>query len=135
MDVAASKNALASRLPETLDLLETDDRKVALFMQPPRFEKRVPQQYLRNATLKRDTEPAQLTMEEYAAQSAAFRSTIPDDRLKNVIDLKELFCPDDLCRGINSEYLIYRDAHHLSPLFASSLAGPLVENIERILAQ
>ena len=135
MDVAASRNALASRLPETLDLLETDDRKVALFMQPPRFEKRVPQQYLRNATLKRDIEPAQLTMEEYAAQSAAFRTTIPDDHLKNVIDLKDFFCPNDLCRGINSEYLIYRDAHHLSPLFASSLAGPLVENIERILAE
>jgi peptidoglycan/LPS O-acetylase OafA/YrhL len=63
-----------------------------------------------------------------AAEAAASSS---DPRV-GVIDLTGYFCPDGLCRPVIGGVLAYRDTHHISWVYASTLVPFLAEQIDAL---
>jgi peptidoglycan/LPS O-acetylase OafA/YrhL len=51
-----------------------------------------------------------------------------------VVDLTEYFCPDGLCRPVIGGVLAYRDSHHISWVYASTLVPFLAEEIDAHIA-
>lgn len=50
-----------------------------------------------------------------------------------LLDLNDVICPEDLCRAIVGNVVVWRDKHHLSATFATSLAGALDHRMQQIL--
>lgn len=65
------------------------------------------------------------------AVDAAMAST--DPRVA-VLDLTRYFCPDGLCRPVIGGVLAYRDSHHMSWVYASTLVPFLAEEIDALFA-
>jgi hypothetical protein len=83
---------------------------------------------------------------EDAAESCAVERTVAIDRdpaaqaaagsanpRVGVIDLTEHFCPDGLCRPVIGGVLAYRDSHHISWVYASTLVPFLAEEIDVLI--
>jgi peptidoglycan/LPS O-acetylase OafA/YrhL len=51
-----------------------------------------------------------------------------------VIDLTKYFCPDGLCRPVLGGVLAYRDSHHISWVYASTLVPFLADEIDALVA-
>ncbi|WP_411722484.1 acyltransferase family protein [Mycetocola sp.] len=68
-------------------------------------------------------------IERDAAAEAASGSADPRVGL---IDLTEYFCPDGWCRPVIGGVLAYRDSHHISWVYASTLVPFLAEEIDAV---
>lgn len=56
-----------------------------------------------------------------------------DDPRLGVIDLTRYFCPDGLCRPVIGGVLAYRDSHHISWVYASTLVPFLGAEIDALI--
>jgi hypothetical protein len=76
------------------------------------------------------------TMRERGASAEVFRmlnqSVIPYDNAFTV-DMTPHICPKEPCQVLRNDRLLYRDAHHLSPAFAVSLAPELAQKLDSSL--
>lgn len=53
----------------------------------------------------------------------------------SVIDMSDFFCPENLCRGVIGRVPVYYDANHISRSYMQSLAGPIRDELNRVLSK
>ena len=46
---------------------------------------------------------------------------------ENLIDLKDIYCPDGLCRSVIGNVYVYADTNHLTKAFEHTLAETIYE--------
>ena len=49
------------------------------------------------------------------------------DRGAYLLDLKDIYCPDDLCRSVIGNVYVYADTNHLTKAFEHTLAETIYE--------
>ena len=111
----------------TLNSLHSAEVPFILISQPPRFEERIPDTFLRSATLGLDYNGGRILMETYSEQLNTFLTTLNSRWKGNVVTFIDTYCPGGLCVGTIGNNILYKDQHHISNYHAQLISESLHE--------
>jgi peptidoglycan/LPS O-acetylase OafA/YrhL len=129
-DPQLSLRDFSKLMPATLEKFEQEDMPFLIVVQPPRMERRIPDEFVRVETLGEKYLGDTIPLEEYEKQIASLFDAIPQKWHQNLISLKHVYCPDKTCVSVRNGTLLYKDSHHISNAYAEYLSGyftPIVE--------
>lgn len=130
-DALTSLDVFRKGVDSTTEKLQALGVKYAFFQQPPRFPTNVPEEFSRVMILGASKEKLSVDRKTYDFQSRDFLSVI--DGKHPLLQLAERFCEGGACHAMDSEYIRYKDQHHVSNSFARSLAGSIDIKVNEIL--
>lgn len=125
-----AKRDFSKLISVTLEKFEHAGIPFLIIVQPPRMKKRIPEAFVRTETLGKKYLGEKIPLSEYKSQIAPLFDSLPEKWHKNLVLLKDVYCPEKECISVKNGVLLYKDKHHISNAYADYLSDfftPIIE--------
>ena len=122
-DIEKSKRDFSLLIGRTLEKLDEKNIPFLIIAQPPRMNKNVADQFLVNETQGIKYLGEKISLLDYKDQIKPLIESVPEKWHKNLVSLKDVYCPNEICDSIKNGALLYKDYHHISNDYAYLLSS------------
>ncbi|WP_158227198.1 acyltransferase family protein [Mangrovitalea sediminis] len=118
----------------TFEKLTTNNTKFLIMAQPPRFNRRVPDQYIHNAMLGIPYDGETISRKEYDKQLSPFYEAIGKRWGAHILSLENYFCDKETCVSIKKGQILFKDNHHISNFMALQMVNLITPAVEKVIS-